>query len=240
MGIASLIATIVVVLFLLFCIFNGYRKGFLRIILTTLALVVTIVAAGFLAPRFSEFLQGTFIGTSVEKSINAFVEKKISGPTRDVINKAEAAQGKVIDGLPLPKFIKEDIHEKNEKNGYAEYGVSNFKDYLSARLSVIVINAIAYIILLIVIYLILRILLRVIGVIGRIPVIRGVNRLFGAILGLVEGALVVWCICLFIMAISQTPFGTKIVDVIDQSVVLKFIYDNNLLLTAVKSIFKVF
>ncbi len=240
MGTASLIATIVVILFLLFCIFNGYRKGFLRIILTTLALVVTIVAAGLIAPHFSKFLQGTFIGTAVEKSIDSFVEKRINGLTRDVINKVEEAQEKVIDGLPLPKFIKEDICEKNEKSGYAEYGVGNFKDYLSARLSITVINAISYIILLIVIYLILRILLRVIGVIGRIPIIRGVNRLFGAIIGLVEGALVIWCICLIIMAISQTSFGTKIVDVIEQSAVLKLIYDNNLLLTTAKSVFKIF
>lgn len=240
MGTIALIATIVVVLFLLFCIFNGYRKGFLRIILTTLALVVTIVAAGLIAPHFSKFLQTTFIGTSVEKSIDSFVEKRIDGSAKNIIDKVKEAQEKVIDGLPLPNFMKKDIRDKNEKSGYAEYGVSNFKDYLSTRLSVTAIDAIAYIILLIVIYLILRILLRVIGVIGRIPIIRGVNRLFGAILGFVEGILIVWCICLIVMAISQTPFGVKIVDVIDQSAVLKLIYDNNLLLTAAKSIFKVF
>ncbi len=240
MGTIALIATIIVVLFLLFCIFNGYRKGFLRIILTTLALVVTIVAAGILAPHFSKFLQGTFIGTSVEKSIDSFVEKRIDGSARELINKAKEVQEKVIDGLPLPKFLKEDIQEKNEKDGYNEYGVSNFKDYLSTRLSTTAIDAIAYIILLIVIYLILRILLRVVGVIGKIPIIRGVNRLFGAIVGFVEGILIVWCICLIIMALSQTTFGVKIVDIIEQSSVLKLIYNNNLLLTAAKSIFKVF
>lgn len=240
MGTASLLATIVVILFLLFCIFNGYRKGFLRIILTTLALVVTIVAAGLIAPHFSKFLQSTFVGSSVEKTIDSFVEKKIDGPTRDIINKVKEAQEKVIDGLPLPKFLKKDISEKNENSGYTAYGVSNFKDYLSTRLSITAIDAISYIILLIVIYLILRILLRVIGVIGRIPIIRGVNRLFGAVIGFVEGILIIWCICLIIMAISQTPFGVKIVDVIDQSAALQFIYNNNFLLTAAKSIFKVF
>ncbi|MCQ2513180.1 MAG: CvpA family protein [Lachnospiraceae bacterium] len=240
MGTIALITTIVVVLFLLFCIFNGYRKGFLRIILTTLALVVTIVAAGLIAPHFSKFLQTTFIGRSVEKTIDSFVEKQIDDSAKDVIEKIKEAQEKVIDGLPLPIFMKKDIHEKNEKNGYMEYGVSNFKDYLSTRLSVMAIDAIAYIILLIGIYLILRILLRVIGVIGRVPIIRGVNRLFGAILGFVEGVLIIWCICLIVMAISHTTIGVKIVGVIEQSAILKLIYNNNLLLTAAKSIFKVF
>lgn len=240
MGTAALIATIVVILVLAFCIFNGYRKGFLRIVLTTLALIVTIAAAGFIAPHFSKFLQGTFIGTSTEKAIDAFVDKRIDKSALEVIDKLEEVQEKVINELPLPKFLKNDISEKNEKNGYKEYGANNFKDYLSARLTVSVIDAISFIILLIAIYLILRILLRVIGVIGKIPVIGGVNRLLGAILGLVEGMLIIWCLCLVVMAISQTNLGVQIVEVIDQSSILKLIYNNNLLLTAAKSIFKVF
>lgn len=240
MGTAALIATIIVILFLLFCIFNGYRKGFLRIILTTLALVVTIVAAGLIAPHFSKFLQGTFIGTSVEKAIDSFIDKKIDGSTQSIINSVKAVQNQVIDELPLPEFLKNDISEKNEKSGYMEYGVNNFKEYLSSRLSTMVIDAISYVILLIVIYLIIRILLRVVGIIGRIPIIGGINRLFGAIIGFAEGLLVIWCVCLIIMAISQTPLGVKVVDVINQSEVLKIIYNNNLLLSVAKTVFNVF
>lgn len=239
MGTAALIATIVVILFLIFCLIHGYRKGFLKIVLTTLALVVTIVAASLLTPTFTKWIKTTFIGTSVQKSVTEFIDKKIDDSAAAFIDSVGAAQDKVIDALPLPKFIKEDIAEKNTSAQYRTLGVKTFKEYLSVRISDALIKAISFIILMILIYIVIRIVLKIVGVIGKVPVIRGINRLLGAVLCLLEGAIAIYVVCILVTAISGTPFGQSVIGVINESAFLKFFYNNNLLLVVVKSVFKI-
>lgn len=240
MSTAAWIVTVIVIVILLLCFFYGLRRGFLKIVLTTLALVVTIVAAGLLTPHLSKWLGTTFIGSSVEKSIDSYMDKKIDKSAESLVNKTKELQEAVIEKLPLPKFLKNDISKKNETSQYQLLDVSNFKEYISKRLSNIILQAISYIILLVVIYLILRIILKIVGVIGRIPIIGGVNRLLGGILCLIEGLLVLWCICFLVTAISGTSFGESVLNVINESPVLKLIYDNNLLVILAGSVFKAF
>ena len=240
MSTAAWIATAIVIVFLLFCFFYGFRRGFLKIVLTTLALIVTIVAAGLIAPHLTNWLETTFIGTSVEKSIDTYMDTKIDPKSEALVNKTKEMQEKVIQDLPLPKFLKKDISNKNEESEYKLLKVDNFKEYISTRLSRIILQAICYILLLIVIYAVLRIVLKIIGVIGKIPIIGGINRLLGAILCVIEGILVLWCICLLITAISGTAVGTSIMEVIESSPVLKLIYNNNMLMTLAGKVFKAF
>ena len=207
MSTAAWIATVVVIIILLLFFFYGLRRGFLKIVLTTLALIVTIVAAGLLAPHLSKWLGTTFIGTGIEKSIDSYMDKKIDKQSEALVNKTKEMQETVIDKLPLPKFLKKDISKKNETSQYKLLDVSTFKEYISKRLSNIILQAISYIILLIVIYAVLRIILKIVGVIGKIPIIGGINRLLGGILCLVEGLLILWCLCFLITALSGTAFG---------------------------------
>ena len=186
MSTAAWIATVVVIIILVLFFFYGLRRGFLKIVLTTLALIVTIVAAGLLAPHLSKWLGTTFIGTGIEKSIDSYMDKKIDKQSEALVNKTKEMQETVIDKLPLPKFLKKDISKKNETSQYKLLDVSTFKEYISKRLSNIILQAISYIILLIVIYAVLRIILKIVGVIGKIPIIGGINRLLGGILCLVE------------------------------------------------------
>ena len=240
MSTAAWIATAVVIVILLLCFFYGLRRGFLKIVLTTLALVVTIVAAGLLTPYLSKWLGTTFIGTGIEKSIDSYMDKKIDKSSEALVNKTKEMQETVIEKLPLPKFLRNDISEKNESSQYKQLDVSTFKEYISKRLSSIILQAISYIILLVVIYAVLRIILRIVGVIGKIPIIGGINRLLGGVLCLIEGLLILWCLCFLVTAISGTAFGESVLKVINESPVLRVIYDNNLLVMAAGSIFKAF
>ena len=221
---ASLIATIVVIAFLIFFVIYGYIRGFLKIILTTMALVVTIVAAGLLAPTVAGWLETTFVGKNIDQRIGSYLEKTIDSP---VINNVEKAQNAVIEKLPLPKYMREDIREKNTAGEYVALKVTNFTGYLKTRLVKSLVKVIACVLLLVLIYVIIRILLRISGAINRIPIVGGINRLFGAIVGLFEGLLILWCLCLIITMFASTKFGIQVVDVINSSKVLKYIYDHN-------------
>ena len=230
----STIATIVVIAFLIFFLIFGYIRGFLKIILTTMALVVTIVVAGLLAPTVAGLLESSFIGKNIDKRIGTYLEKTIDDP---VVNSVDSVQNAVIDKLPLPKYMREDIRENNTAGEYVELKVTNFTGYLRTRLVTIIVKVIACVLLLIVIYVIIRILLRISGAINKIPIIGGINRIFGAIIGLLEGLLILWCICLIITMFASTKFGMQVVDVINGSKVLKFIYDRNGIAIGINALF---
>lgn len=226
----SIVITIIVVAFLLFFLFWGIHRGFLRILLTTMALVVTVAAAGLLVPWFSGVIEKTVIGEKIESTITIYVNKTIKNPA---VNSAQEVQDTVIDNLPLPKFIKTDFNKNNTPSEYIELKVTSFTDYLKNRLSTLVLNIVAYIILMILIYFLIRILLAISKAVSKVPVIGGINRVLGAVFGLIEGLLILWCLALVLMLLSGTPFGQGAMELINYNAFLKFIYDNNGILFAV-------
>ena len=59
--------------------------------------------------------------------------------------------------------------------------------------------------------------------------INGVNKMLGAGIGLVEGILVLWVVCIALTAIGGTEVGADIFAAIASNPILSFIYNNNLL-----------
>lgn len=146
----------------------------------------------------------------------------------------------LLGELKLPQILKNTLIKKNTLSDYIRLGVENFKQYVVRSISMVALKIATYIALVIAIYIIIRILLLLTKVIEHIPVIRGINRFFGAIVGFIEGALILWIICLFISLISNTEFGGQIVDLIRQSAFLSYIYEENLVLRMVHAFFTLF
>ena len=71
-------------------------------------------------------------------------------------------------------------------------------------------------------------LLKVLHILTKLPIIHGLNKLLGLVIGLVEGFLLVWLL-LYIIRIRQgILFGFDIEALIDQNEFLQFLYLNNL------------
>lgn len=232
---ASIIATIIVIALLLFFLIWGFHRGFFRILLTTMTLIVTIALAGAIAPKCSKLIADSFIGKSVEKSISSFLEKNIDNPA---VNSVIPIQEEVIGRLPLPQFLKNELVEKNTPSEYAAMQVGSFTDFLKEKLVGAAVNYITFGILVILIYILLRVLLRVSRVINNLPVIGGINRLFGAIFGAAEGLLIIWCVCIVITLISGTQFGMQATEVINSNAFLRFFYEKNGILMGVNALFQ--
>lgn len=223
---AATIVTIIVVAFIVLAAVYGFTRGFVRILITTLALVLTLVLAGIFAPMLAKSLSGSKIGKDITNSISKVVNDKIGG---QISTDAKETQDTIIDKLPLPDIIKKNIAKDNTSDTYQALGVKTFNEYISTRLTGAVLSIISFFILAIIIYIILRIILGVAKVLNKIPIVKGINRLFGAIVGIAEALIILWVICLFFTCIAQTPFGLQVIEIINQSELLKLIYNNNLL-----------
>jgi uncharacterized membrane protein required for colicin V production len=72
------------------------------------------------------------------------------------------------------------------------------------------------------------------GIVARLPVLNGINRLAGLLLGLAEGILIVWIFFLVVTIFSATKTGGNLLLMIADSEVLSWIYRNNWLLHLLK------
>lgn len=72
------------------------------------------------------------------------------------------------------------------------------------------------------------------GIVARLPVLNGINRLAGLLLGLAEGILIVWIFFLVVTIFSATKTGGNLLLMIADSEVLSWIYRNNWLLHFLK------
>jgi len=78
-----------------------------------------------------------------------------------------------------------------------------------------------------VLYLALRIVLGAFGIVARLPVIRELNHLAGFLLGLAEGLVFLWLICLLLQACGSEPWAQQVFVQINDNSLLSWIYNHN-------------
>lgn len=100
------------------------------------------------------------------------------------------------------------------------------------------VNVVTYVIVFLAIHLALIILVHALDIISKLPVLNSLNKTGGAIIGLIQGFLLVWILCIILTVFAGTEFGAKALAEINASPVLSYLYQNNLLLRGMISLIK--
>ena len=140
-----------------------------------------------------------------------------------------AEQRQAIEQLQLPQQLKDMLLENNNNEIYRLLGVDSFLKYIGAYLSNTIINMIGSLVIFGAVYFAIRMMVRWADLISRLPIISGMNQIAGAILGGIQGLLIVWIGCLMIRFFSETPWAQAALDQIQVSPWLQFLYQNNLI-----------
>lgn len=106
--------------------------------------------------------------------------------------------------------------------------------FLSEQVAQVALNIIFILLLFFIIKIVVKLLIGMIDIIAKIPVIKQVNKLGGAIGGLLSGVLIVYFILgvLFLAKDAIHEPAKEAYQAIDHSVIGKSIYDNNFILNA--------
>lgn len=140
-----------------------------------------------------------------------------------------AAQRIAIENLNLPQSVKEMLLENNNSEFYHLLGVDRFAEYVSTYLADILINAVSSIILFAAVYILIHLVVRWLDIIARLPILYGLNHLAGAVLGLVQGLLLLWIGCFLVGIFAATPLGMALEEQINASAWLRFLHQYNLI-----------
>ena len=216
--------TIAVIVFILVLVLAGLKLGFIRMLVSLVALLVTVVLAGFLRePIHDLLLERTGLYETVETGVEDFTQKTLA-PASDITSKSTED---ILAGLPLPELLRDKLAEGLAQSVGQKVDVSGFQKSLASQLSKLVFSSIVYVISFLGSWILVSIISFLLIHAAKLPGIRQVNSLAGAALGFAMALLLIWMGSLLVTSFGSTDWGQEALRLIEESPVLAFIYNHN-------------
>ncbi len=217
-------------IFLLGMVLYGHWRGLIRLAVSLLALVITLVVVRIAMPHASGFLrQNTsvyeWLVERVEDSfqIKDMQEEMIPGLAME----SPSFQRQFIEEMELPEEIRDLLIENNNSEVYDLLGVNAFAEYIGSYLAGLILNAIGFVVLFLAVYIALRLFAGALDLVAKLPILSGMNQLAGALLGGIHGLIFVWIFFLIITVFSKTEWSAFMMEQIRQSTWLSILYHYN-------------
>jgi len=218
---------IAVAVLFIYMIGRGYRRGFLRIAVTFIGTLFILVAVKKITPYVSDYL---IKNTDTYNSIQEKITEKFAELNSRYDNTIPENQELTINSYDMPEAMKDNLIINNTEEMYETLLVNVFEEYVSAYLAKTAIRAAAFVSMFILLYIIFKILLFAVDLISRIPIIKGLNKMAGACLGLIESLLIVWVFYIIVVMFIGEDTGAVLFDMIARSRFLSALFNSNILL----------
>lgn len=221
--------SVLVACYLIGMMLYGHYRGFLRLAVSMAALLIALVGVRVMMPQVTSYLkENTGIHQWMEETMLQAVglDEWSSGEDTAIL---PAEQRTVIEGISLPQSVKDALIENNNEEIYQLLGVDRFIDYIGSFLADRIINTLAFIVLFLIVYIAVRVLAHLLDVVAHLPVLSGINQIAGAVLGLAMALFYFWIFCLILNLFVSTDWGQYLINSIESTSWVAFLYRNNLL-----------
>lgn len=213
----------------------GYAQGLIKMVASLLATIIMIALVMLLTPHVSKLIrQVTPLEDTVQKKMSEMIMSETGGEAVDEnVEIPREQQIALIENAELPQVLQKMLLENNNVEAYVTLGVETFTDYIGAYIAKIIADVIAFLIVFLLVSIAVPILIKVFDLVNKLPVIGGMNRIAGGVLGLGIGLAVVWVFFIIVTLAYSTGFGKACFACIEESVFLAKLYDGNILLNAI-------
>lgn len=226
------------VVWLVIMFLRGYSRGLVKEIVSLVFLLFSLTLVWMVNPYVSQFIkENTMIYQKVQESSREIVERNLEKSLQQKGATQREIQQGVVDQLPLPKFLKNQLKEDNRSDVYRYLNVKNFTEYIADYLTRIVMNGMSFIISFIIVSVVLNIIAGVLNLVAKLPILNGINRLAGACLGGIKGLAGLWIVLLLLTLFYSTEFGKAGMRMVMQDRFLSFLYENNIFIKIFMNIF---
>ncbi len=215
-----MIVDIIILIVIVLAIILGRHRGLTVTLVSFFSLIIAlIVALLFYKPVGNFILEKTAIGENVKQVIKQNI------PMNEADLQLDASSS-------LPKGMQEFINEQTE-------GVNTAKDEAIEQISTQLSTEIIMILSFVGIFIIARAILLVVKVLSKIvnklPILKQLDHLGGAVVGCLQGIIIVYFAFAVISTISPVFENTVVLDQINNSFVGKMMYNNNIIMNKIKN-----
>ena len=201
----------VVVLILVGFTVIGARRGLLQTLAGLVIVVVALVGAGMIATTFSgpvAKLAAPLIEKQIEKKIDAAMAE--SAPAESSPTTEDSQLEEILSLLGLDTVVRDSMAEK-AKDTVRDTGVSVAAAVVTS-IAQSIIYGVLYILSFVALTVLLHVLFKAMGLLTKLPGIHSLNALGGGLLGLIEGALLlflaVWAARRLGVSFEAEPFAS--------------------------------
>lgn len=210
---------------------RGYKRGFLQMAVYFCGMLFILFMAKRLSPVVCDYLKNnTDVVTEIQTKINDKLSDKNSA--RD--NSIGVNQEMTINSYELPTDLKNNLILNNTEEMYQKLLVSVFEEYVSKYLSEIAVKALSFVIVFLILALAFKMVLFVTKLVSKIPIIKGINKMAGALIGFSESIVIVWIFFFISIAFLGNDISTKVIEMISDSQFLTILYNSNFLLPFIR------
>lgn len=208
-----MIIDIIVIAIIALSAFLGYKKGLVSILVSFAGMIIAIVLAFILQGPVADFLYNTPIGSSIEQGVTKVIEENVQQENNN----------------DNENFITK-ILNSNENSQDINKAAESLTKYI--------LKGISFVGILILVFIICYILQMVLNLVFDLPLLNSVNRLGGIGLNVIKTLIKLWVLLAIISFISAIPIVKPVVDVINDSMLVKLLYDNNFLVAIIQGTMK--
>lgn len=201
---ASYVLDAIFAAIILICIIVAWKKGFVQTILSFVGFVAAAVASAYYCGRIAQY----FYELVIEQPLYQSILKKVLTlvPTGEIINNVENI-GDVLPGFVATLF-RSAANNANEQitetlTGTAEAVARTVLDAVVQPLMLSLLSVIAFFVLFGLMMVIVNILVAVVGKVFSLPVLSGINRVLGGVIGVLNGVV----LCLVAAALLKLSIG---------------------------------
>lgn len=205
----------------------GKRRGFIAMVWGAVAWVLTAMLVAAMITPVTNALLHTQPIVQIKSDFADSIKDSIYEQSSGALSAMEILDDpkRLSEVTRIPQII---IPELN-LSGTVENAVSGAADRIVDKVSYSVLRALVGMALFVLVRIMMGIAYRVLRSISKLPVIKGVNRLIGGLLGLVNYMFIMYAV-LAVIALVLMSNATGAQGVIDQTYLVKYFYNNNVLL----------
>lgn len=204
---------VILVALIAFGAFRGHKKGLVGILVGFAALILSIVLAFAFQSIVANALYDSGIGVKVKEIASENIQQMIDNGE----NVEQSFYGNIISGA-----ITED------KVSQAGEVVARF-----------IMKGLSFIVIFLIVRLICYILQMILNVVFNLPILSSINGIGGTVVGMLSVLIKIWIILAVVSFISPLPVFEGLAKFIDSTLLLKLLYNNNLLVTIIKAGLKI-
>lgn len=224
----SFLIDIILVAIIFIAAISGWKKGFIRSFMRLISFVASIVLTWLFYNQVAKFLYNKFLIGGVSRYIENAFEAELGGSGKSL--------SELFSELPdiFTNFLERFSTTNDATAFYSENAnatSTQLSRFMAEPIADTLSKVIAFIGLFLIIYIVLKLVTKLLDGIVKLPLLNGVNKLLGIILGTLLGLFIAWLLAIAFDALipQLSSLFPKVFkeNTVDTTIIMRFLYNFN-------------
>ena len=216
-----MIVDIIILVVIILAAILGRHRGLTVTLVNFFSLIIALLVALMLYKPVGNFIKNQ---TPFGENIKEVIKNNLPMNDQDL---------QVDENSSLPEGMKNYINEQAKNaNEAKDEAIENVSTELSTEI-IMIISFVGVFLIVRAALLIVKILSKIVN---KLPILKQLDHIGGAIVGVVQGIIIVYFVFAIISTISPVFDNTKVLDQINNSYIGKMMYNNNIIMNKIKNL----